>query len=125
MGGYADRARQLAYVLFQKATDKGWADEAGAYNGLRSSPPRASTGSPTCSPRARSAAGAPTAFVPASSLRTWARRTSSASDSAPPSNGARERLGRAQEEVDGRSAEVRELEGRRDELQADIDEADH
>jgi putative DNA methylase len=34
MGGYADRARQLAYVLFQKATDKGWADEAGAYNGL-------------------------------------------------------------------------------------------
>ena len=34
MGGYADRARQLAYVLFQKATDKGWADEASAYNGL-------------------------------------------------------------------------------------------
>jgi putative DNA methylase len=34
MGGYADRARQLAYVLFQKATDKGWADEAAAYNGL-------------------------------------------------------------------------------------------
>lgn len=34
MGGYANRARQLAYVLFQKATDKGWADEAGAYNGL-------------------------------------------------------------------------------------------
>lgn len=34
MGGYADRARQLAYVLFQKATDKGWTEEAGAYNGL-------------------------------------------------------------------------------------------
>ena len=34
MGGYGDRARQLAYVLFQKATDKGWAEEAGAYNGL-------------------------------------------------------------------------------------------
>jgi putative DNA methylase len=34
MGGYSDRARQLAYVLFQKATDKGWADEAAAYNGL-------------------------------------------------------------------------------------------
>lgn len=34
MGGYSDRARQLAYVLFQKATDKGWAEEAGAYNGL-------------------------------------------------------------------------------------------
>ncbi len=34
MGGHADRARQLAYVLFQRATDKGWAEEAGAYNGL-------------------------------------------------------------------------------------------
>ena len=34
LGGFADRARQLAYVLFQKATDKGWADEAAAYNGL-------------------------------------------------------------------------------------------
>jgi putative DNA methylase len=34
MGGYADRARQLAYVLFQRATEKGWAEEAGAYNGL-------------------------------------------------------------------------------------------
>lgn len=34
LGGYADRARQLAYVLFQKATEKGWAEEAGVYNGL-------------------------------------------------------------------------------------------
>jgi len=34
LGGFSDRARQLAYVLFQKATDKGWADEASAYNGL-------------------------------------------------------------------------------------------
>ena len=34
LGGYGDRARQLAYVLFQKATDKGWAEEAGSYNGL-------------------------------------------------------------------------------------------
>jgi putative DNA methylase len=34
LGGYGDRARQLAYLLFQKATDKGWADEAGSYNGL-------------------------------------------------------------------------------------------
>lgn len=34
MGGYADRARQLAYVLFAKATDNGWATEAGAYNEL-------------------------------------------------------------------------------------------
>ena len=29
LGGYGERARQLAYLLFQKATDKGWADEAG------------------------------------------------------------------------------------------------
>lgn len=34
LGGYGDRARQLCYVLFQKATDKGWAEEAGAYNSL-------------------------------------------------------------------------------------------
>lgn len=34
LGGYGDRARQLAYLLFHKATDKGWAEEAGAYNGL-------------------------------------------------------------------------------------------
>jgi len=34
LGGYGDRARQLAYLLFQKATEKGWADEAGTYNGL-------------------------------------------------------------------------------------------
>ena len=34
LGGVADRARQLAYLLFQKATDKRWAEEAGAYNGL-------------------------------------------------------------------------------------------
>jgi putative DNA methylase len=34
LGGFADRARQLAYLLFQKATDKGWADEAASYNGL-------------------------------------------------------------------------------------------
>lgn len=34
LGGYGDRARQLAYVLFHKATDKGWSDEAAAYNGL-------------------------------------------------------------------------------------------
>lgn len=34
LGGYGDRARQLAYVLFAKATDAGWAEEAGVYNGL-------------------------------------------------------------------------------------------
>jgi putative DNA methylase len=34
LGGYGERARVLAYLLFKKATDKGWAAEAGAYNGL-------------------------------------------------------------------------------------------
>lgn len=34
LGGYGDRARQLAYVLFQRASDKGWAREAGVYNSL-------------------------------------------------------------------------------------------
>jgi putative DNA methylase len=34
LGGYGERARVLAYLLFKKATDRGWADEAGAYNGL-------------------------------------------------------------------------------------------
>ena len=34
LGGYGDRARQLAYLLFQKASDNGWAAEAGVYNGL-------------------------------------------------------------------------------------------
>ncbi|MCQ3812420.1 MAG: DUF1156 domain-containing protein [Acidimicrobiia bacterium] len=34
LGGYGERARQLAYLLYQKANEKGWAAEAGAYNGL-------------------------------------------------------------------------------------------
>jgi len=34
LGAYSDNARTLAYLLFQKATDKGWAEEAGAYNEL-------------------------------------------------------------------------------------------
>ena len=34
LGGNGDRARQLAYVLYQKANDKGWTAEAGAYNAL-------------------------------------------------------------------------------------------
>ncbi|WP_419926872.1 DUF1156 domain-containing protein [Candidatus Poriferisocius sp.] len=34
LGGYGERARQLAYLLYQKANDKGWATEAGAYNTL-------------------------------------------------------------------------------------------
>ncbi len=34
LGGYGDRARQLAYLLFQKASDNSWAGEAGVYNAL-------------------------------------------------------------------------------------------
>jgi putative DNA methylase len=34
LGGWGDPAKALAYTLFKKATDKGWADEAGAYNAL-------------------------------------------------------------------------------------------
>ncbi len=34
LGGNADRARQLAYVLYQKANDNRWTTEAGAYNTL-------------------------------------------------------------------------------------------
>ena len=34
LGGDGDRARQLAYLLYQKANDRGWASEAGVYNSL-------------------------------------------------------------------------------------------
>jgi putative DNA methylase len=34
LGGFGERARTLTYLLFKKATDKGWAAEAGAYNSL-------------------------------------------------------------------------------------------
>ncbi len=34
LGGNGDRARQLAYLLYQKANDRGWAAEANAYNTL-------------------------------------------------------------------------------------------
>jgi len=39
LGAYSDNARTLAYLLFKKATDKGWAEEAGAYNELVTSWP--------------------------------------------------------------------------------------
>lgn len=52
LGGYGDRARQLAYVLFQKATDKGWAEEAGAYNELITAwPTLQSIGTPSPNPQ--------------------------------------------------------------------------
>ena len=47
LGGYGDRARQLAYLLYQKANDKGWAQEAGAYNGLITAWPNLRTGAAT------------------------------------------------------------------------------
>ncbi len=47
LGGYGDRARQLAYLLYQKANDRGWASEAGAYNGLIAAWPSLRTGAAT------------------------------------------------------------------------------
>ena len=47
LGGYSDRARQLAYLLYQKANDRGWALEAGAYNGLITAWPSLRTGAAT------------------------------------------------------------------------------
>ncbi len=47
LGGYGDRARQLAYLLYQKANDKGWAADAGAYNGLITAWPNLRTGAAT------------------------------------------------------------------------------
>ena len=47
LGGYGDRARQLAYLLYQKANDKNWAAEAGAYNGLITAWPNLRTGAAT------------------------------------------------------------------------------
>ncbi len=34
LGGYADRAHQLAYLLYEKADHNGWDEEAAAYNNL-------------------------------------------------------------------------------------------
>ena len=47
LGGNGDRARQLAYLLYQRANDKGWASEAGAYNGLITAWPNLRTGAAT------------------------------------------------------------------------------
>ena len=47
LGGYGDRARQLAYLLYQKANDRGWASEAGSYNGLITAWPNLRTGAAT------------------------------------------------------------------------------
>ena len=47
LGGNGDRARQLAYLLYQKANERGWASEAGAYNGLITAWPNLRTGAAT------------------------------------------------------------------------------
>jgi putative DNA methylase len=47
LGGNGDRARQLAYLLYQTANDRGWAAEAGAYNGLITAWPNLRTGAAT------------------------------------------------------------------------------
>ena len=47
LGGYGDRARQLAYLLYQKANERRWASEAGAYNSLIAAWPNLRTGAAT------------------------------------------------------------------------------
>ena len=46
LGGNADRARQLAYVLYAKANDNRWTTEAGAYNTLITAWPNLTTTNP-------------------------------------------------------------------------------
>ncbi len=50
LGGNGDRARQLAYVLYQKANDKGWTAEAGAYNALITAWPNLTTAAAAATP---------------------------------------------------------------------------
>ena len=55
LGSYGERARQLAYLLFKKATDNGWADEAGAYNNLVTAWPNLQTTTASATGPAQSA----------------------------------------------------------------------
>ena len=55
LGSYGERARQLAYLLFKKATDNGWADEAGAYNNLVTAWPNLQTTTASATGTAQSA----------------------------------------------------------------------
>ncbi|MCY4258522.1 MAG: DUF1156 domain-containing protein [bacterium] len=43
LGSYGDRARQLAYLCYQKANDKGWVAEAAAHNNLITTWPNLTT----------------------------------------------------------------------------------
>ena len=56
LGGYGDRARQLAYLLYQKANGQDWAAEASAYNGLITAWPNLRTGAATVAAAASSPA---------------------------------------------------------------------
>ena len=57
LGGDGDRARQLAYLLYQKANDRGWAPEAGAYNSLITAWPSLRAGAATVADAAAAATG--------------------------------------------------------------------
>ena len=63
LGGHGGRARQLAYLLYQKANDRGWAVEAGAYNSLITAWPNLRTGATNVA-AAASGPGATGVFVP-------------------------------------------------------------
>ena len=52
LGGNGDRARQLAYLLYQKANDNGWAAEANAYNSLITAWPNLREGALTAAAQA-------------------------------------------------------------------------
>ena len=59
LGGDGDRARQLAYLLYQKANDRGWASEAGAYNSLITAWPSLRAGAATVADAAAAVAAGP------------------------------------------------------------------
>ena len=59
LGGDGDRARQLAYLLYQKASDRGWASEAGAYNSLITAWPSLRAGAATVADAAAAVAAGP------------------------------------------------------------------
>ena len=59
LGGHGDRARQLAYLLYQQANDRGWASEAGAYNSLITAWPGLRAGAATVAETVAAAATGP------------------------------------------------------------------
>ena len=56
LGSDGDRARQLAYLLYQVANDRGWASEAGAYDSLIAAWPSLRTGAAVAAAAAAEAA---------------------------------------------------------------------